>query len=126
MESSQIRDSPHCRYPETIAAACGSLQMSSRFLLPRIHGDVVALQPDDRETDRGDVRPQQPRRGLSHHVCLVIVPGVGEHCDLLDRSLRPCGVSINIPIAGLPLWNDGDLIGSPNSVAVPELVSGGD
>src|ERR1019366_8481356 len=50
---------------------------------------VVALQPDDRESDRGDVRPQQPRRGLSHHVSLVIVPSVGEHCNLLDERLSP-------------------------------------
>src|ERR1019366_4495924 len=66
---------------------------------------VVALQSDDRETDRGDVRPQQPRRGLSHHVGHVVVPGVGVHRDLLDKWLGPCGISINIPIAGLPLWS---------------------
>ena len=47
---------------------------------------VVALQPDDRESDRGDVRPQQPGRSLSHHVCLVIVPGVGEHRYLLGQT----------------------------------------
>ena len=87
---------------------------------------MVALQPDDRESDRGDVRPQQPRRGLSHHVGHVIVRGVWKHGHLLDQRLSLCRVPINVPIAGLPLWSDSDLIGSPNSVAVPELVSGGD
>src|ERR1039457_6670271 len=50
---------------------------------------VVALQPDDRESNRGDVRPQQPSRSLRHHVSLVIVPGIGEHRDLLDEWLGP-------------------------------------
>ena len=100
--------------------------MSSRLSDRDRTGTWLALQPDDRESDRGDVRPQQPRRSLSHHVCLVIVPGVGKHRDLLDQRLSPRRVSINVPIAGLPLWSDSDLIGSPNSVAVPELVSGGD
>src|ERR1019366_7795774 len=72
---------------------------------PRKPSQVVALQPDDRETDRWDVRPQQPCGGLSHHICLVIIPGIGEHRDLLDEWLSPCRVSINVPIAGLPLWS---------------------
>ena len=37
---------------------------------------MVALQPDDRESNRGDVRPQQPRRSLSHHVGHVVVRGL--------------------------------------------------
>src|ERR1019366_2419920 len=55
---------------------------------------VVALQPDDRETDRGHVRPQQPRRSLSHHVCHVVVRGVWKHGHLIDQRLGPCRVSI--------------------------------
>jgi hypothetical protein len=99
---------------------CGS-QDEFQTLFPRTPGDVPPLQPDDRKSDRGDVRPQQPRRSLSHHVFLVIVPGFGEHRDLLDQRLSPRRVSINVPIAGQPLWSDGDLIGSPISITVPEL-----
>jgi hypothetical protein len=52
----------------------------------RKSSQVVALQPDDRESNRVDVRPQQPRRGLSHHVSHVVVPGVRVHRDLLDEN----------------------------------------
>ncbi len=46
---------------------------------------------------------QQPRRGLRHRVRHVVMPGVGEHYDLLDKRLTPCGVAVYKPIPGLPL-----------------------
>jgi hypothetical protein len=66
----------------------------------------------------GMVRPQQPRRSLSHHVRLVIVPGIGKHLDLLDEWLGPSGIAVQNPIATLPLGSDGELIASPISVTV--------
>ena len=87
---------------------------------------VVALQPDDRESDRGDVRPQQPRRGLSHHVRHVVVRGVWKHGHLLDEWLSPCRIPVDQPIPGLATLERRRADRSPISVAVPELVSGGD